>query len=342
MPLKPTSLSHACASIRSFLSANMEDVPADISLQIGSPGEVTPANGNQLNLFFYRFEPTAYGPMSRPGDPLRIRLYCLFSAFGVPIDNVSGGENEMRMLGEVMRLFHESPILALSEFIPPGASHGDPFRAEAIFHSLSEDQVSQFWNVSGDQGIRPSIAYEFSLIPIVPETRRVEPPRVGAIGAESLAKMGARHAPVTTQASPPAVRASRVDIRNPLWEPQIAWVAGGALALSQILTKTEAAGPPPQLWIAGDPAGTVELVWESWRPDTGWQELAIANPAAAPHSEEIDPENLPPATASFPQQVALPAIFADVPSSQVMLYARRTVNNHQLRSNPLLISITDS
>ena len=320
----------------------MADVPADITLQIGSPGEVDPAIGNQLNLFFYRFEPAAHGPVSRPGDPLRIRLYCLFSAFGVPFDNVGGGENEMRMLGEVMRLFHEFPILAQTEFISQGATQGDPFRAEAIFHSLSEDQVSQFWNVSGDQGIRPSIAYQFSLIPIVPETRRIDPPRVGAIGAESLADVDRRHAPVTTVASPPAVRPSRVDIRNPHWEPKIAWVVDSALALSQILTVSEAAGAAAQVWIAGDPTGTVELVWETWLPDSGWQQMSTAVAAATPHSENIDPENIPPDGSGFPQAVDLPDALAGTTSSQVMLYARRNVNSEEIRSNPLLISITDS
>ncbi|MGJ8677407.1 MAG: Pvc16 family protein [Akkermansiaceae bacterium] len=348
MPLKPSSLSFACAAIRSFLMGRMTGVPADITIKIGSPGEASATDGNIINLFFYRFDPSGFGPVSRPGEPLRIKIFCLVSAFGVDFENVSGGENELRMLGEVMRVFHETPILAAEEFILEGDTEGEVFRAEVLYHPLTEEQVSQFWNVSGDQGFRPSVAYEFSLIPIVPEKRLVQPPRVGALGAESHGQMSNRYAAPNVSAKGPNVLASHVDIQNPFWEPKLAWVVDGdELGLSQSISKTQAASFSPEVWLIGDTAEAVELVWETWRPDEGWQELDSATSSANPFSESMNPEDIPPASASFPEALSLPAIFADVDSSQAMLYARRTLSladgsTRVVRSNPLLISIFDA
>lgn len=337
MPLTATSLSHACASIRSFLATNLADVPQDVTVQIGSPGEADADSGNILNLFFYRFDPTTFGSVSIPGEPLRIRLFCLISAFGSPLDQISSGENELRMLGEVMRLFHENPILPESNF-----SGQDAFRSEVVFHPLTEDQVSQFWNVSGDQGFRPSIAYEFSLIPIVPETRRVEPPRAGAVGAQSHGTMDQRYRAATIDASAPRVPAIRIDLNNPLWQPQITFVISGVLLQSQAITKAQATGLQAEIWCAGDPGEALDFVWESWRPDVGWAEVP-GTTSLNSFSEELNPEAIPPAGPNFPQTIPLPDLFADVDRGQLLLYARRTVSlggkTQEIRSNPLLISI---
>jgi hypothetical protein len=63
-----------------------------------------------------------------------MRLYCLISAFGAPLDNVSAGENELRVLGEVMRLFHESPVLDTSEILvgDQQAGEGENFRFRRV------------------------------------------------------------------------------------------------------------------------------------------------------------------------------------------------------------------
>src|SRR4051812_4933011 len=347
MPLKVSSLSFACVTIRDFLNDNVEGVPENISVEIGAPSEVdTAANKNLINLFFYRFDPTSFGPLSRPGEPFRIRAYCLITVFGSSLDNISAGENELRMLGEVMRLFHENPILGETEFVLNGETEGERFRLQAIYFQMQEEQLSQFWNANSERGIRPSVAYEFSLVPIVPEHRRIEPPIVGALGAESRANMRLRRAAPTVVPSGPTVELTNVDIEDSLWQPRICWVVANTCQLTLAITSAEAATFAPHVWVAGDPAQEVELVWETWRPDTGWADSEDAPVLANAFSTAIDPDNIPsPLPGAFPAQPPLPAIFAGVTASQAVLYARRTVivtpgaPAQTIRSNPLLISI---
>jgi hypothetical protein len=347
MALKVSSLSFGCVAIRDFLRTNIEGAPTTISVEIGAPSEVDTSNGaNVINLFFYRFDPSGFGPLSRPNEPFRIRAYCLITAFGASLDNISAGENELRMLGEVMRLFHENPILGETEFLLTGETEGERYRLQAVYFQMPEEQLSQFWNANSETGIRPSVAYEFSLLPIVPEQRRIEPPLVAALGAESRADMRLRRTAPTVIPTGPPVGVAQVDVSDPSWQPRVCWISGNTCQLTLAITSVAAATFAPQVWVAGDPAVDVELVWETWRPDTGWTEADAAPVVVRPFSTGIDPDNLPAAVpGTFPAQPPLPAIFAGVSASQVVLYARRSVSlppgapPQVVRSNPLLISI---
>jgi len=348
MALKRSSLSFACTAVRDFLSSRLEGVPEDIVVQIGSPADVsTENNQNVINLFFYRFEPGGFGPGTHPQEPMRMRVYCLVSVFGTAFDNVGAGENELRMLGEVIRLFHENPILGEEEFLLEGESEGEMFRLQVVYYPLAEDQFGQFWSSNNESGIRPSISYEFSLLPIVPETRRVPAPKVGSLGTEVRADPRRRHSPPTVTPMGPLVSRSTVDIGNPDWLPKICWVEDEGCLLTLSITRALAGTFQPRVWVAGDPGSTVELVWETWRPDEGWKETpAGAVLAVQPFTTFIDPEKIPaPVVNRFPATPVLPGVFAGVDSSQVLLYARRTIpgiagaSARTLRSNPLLISI---
>lgn len=351
MPLKPSSLSFASEAIRSFLAANLAGVPADIDVVVGSPGgDQIPTDKNAINLFFYRFEPSGFGPIARSDEPWRIRVHCLVSAFGVLFDNVASGENELRMLGEVMRLFHENPILSSAEFFPAGGAPSEVFRIESIFHPMGEETLGQFWSAhttAEGRALAPSVAYEFSLVPIVPETRRVDPPVVGALGAESRADPSRRFAPPAVTPAGPVVGRSAIDLADPAWEPRLCWLVGRTCQHTQSIphATASAGGFTVDLWVAGDPATSVELVWEHWRGDSGWTRTNAPVGNATPATAVLDPEAIPPTVpGTFPLAIALPAVFADVTTAQLLLYAQRTVafsggGSLTVRSNPLLISI---
>lgn len=316
-------------------------------MQIGSPADVdAEASVNVINLFFYRFEPGGFGPAIHPHDSMRMRVYCLVSVFGAAFDNVGAGENELRMLGEVMRLFHENPILGEEEFVHEGDAEGEVFRLQAVYCPLAEEHFGQFWSSSNESGIRPSICYEFSLVPIVPEVRRVPAPKVGALGTEVRVDFRRRHSPPAVTAVGPVVGRVSLDIGNPDWVPQISWIEGGECHWTLSMTRTAAASYQPRVWVAGDPAAMVELVWETWLPDQGWRESTVAALEVQPFTTAMDPEDIPAFVANrFPAEPTIPAIFAGVEASQVLLYARRKVlgkagePDRVLRSNPLLISI---
>ena len=113
MPLPESSLSIICTSIFNFVRTGVNAAANNISVTLGAPGTLT-ENGNEhrINLFFYRFEPSGFHSSVHPNDPWRIRLFCLISAFGIDEGNVPAGENDLRMLGEVIRIFRETPVLS--------------------------------------------------------------------------------------------------------------------------------------------------------------------------------------------------------------------------------------
>ena len=342
MALPESSLSIVCNSISEFVRGGLNAAANNINVTMGAPAEVADDDDeHRVNLFFYRFEPSSFQASAYPNDPWRVRLFCLITVFGILDDNVPAGENELRMMGEVLRIFRETPILG--EVMVSGQS----VRLQVIFSPATDEQVNQIWSTQGDTSYRPSVIYEMALAPIMPSQLRVEPALVGAIGSEAVADMSNRFAPFGGDISQPAVPATRVDISNPLWEPAISWVYQNALAqtLSFDVDSPEFAAFNPHIWLAGDTAANVDLVWEIW--DSGGWRAAGAPTAATPFSEDIDPDNIPaPVPGVFPIEAPLPfAIPVGENSAQGLLYASRSVSlvpggpSMQVRSNPLLISL---
>src|SRR5262245_39841420 len=104
MPLPVSSISVLCSAVADSLRVGRQAQANHITVAIGSPGEIgNDYDGHRLNLFFYRFEPSGFDSDARPGDIWRIRMLCLITAFGVTEEQVGAGENELRILGEVMR-----------------------------------------------------------------------------------------------------------------------------------------------------------------------------------------------------------------------------------------------
>ncbi len=107
-------------------------------------------------------------------------MHCLITAFGVVEELISPGENELRLIGETMRIFHETPILDAVDV------NGEILRLQAVFQPLSGDDVNHIWSNQTDASFRTSVAYEMSLGVIVPTKRKIERPLVGAIGSQAF------------------------------------------------------------------------------------------------------------------------------------------------------------
>src|SRR5262245_2154807 len=113
MPLPETPLSKICRAIAAFLAVRLEASLHNVTVRIGHPADAIPKTGDhdhRVNLFFYRVGQNEFGPAADPDEVWRLRLHCLITAFGVE-DTVSPGENELRLLGGVLRTFHEQPLL---------------------------------------------------------------------------------------------------------------------------------------------------------------------------------------------------------------------------------------
>lgn len=342
MPPVPSSLSAVCAEVTEFVRVGIGAAANNIAVYMGAPAVVAKDDTeHRLSLFFYRFAPFGFDSTSHPGDPWRLRMFCLITAFGIDDDTISAGEHDLRILGEVMRVFREKPVL------DPVDVNGEKIRLQVVFSPLSDDQINQIWATQGDTAYRPSVLYEMALAPILPSERRPDPLLVGAVGGEVHPEMNARFAASTNGARSPVVPKTTINIENPQWAPAICWVDDTACAHTLAFEKDSAEflAFTPRIWLAGDPGGPVDLVWEKWTAG-GWQEAGPAV-AATPFGTTIDPENIPPpATVNFPQAVTLPENLGDGPGAgQALLYATRTVVTPsgktlpKIRSNPLLISL---
>lgn len=338
MALPQSSLSVICASVQEFLRQGLNAAENNIRVLIGAPAEAAKAQGekkHRVNLFFYRFEPSGFDAGVRPDEPWRLRLYCLITVFGELDDQVPAGENELRILGEIMRLFHQTPV---TETVAVG---GEQIRLQVVFQPVSGDDLNHIWSTQADTSYRPSVAYEMALVVIFPEEPRRHPPLVGAVGSEVRADITARRAPFGGTVTAPQVKPHKVDIETEGWAPVICFVHDGECLNSVALAiGSDALGEfsPPSVWVAGDPSVTVTLQWEIWERAQGWQEhpdTLDTNPA----SIGIDPDGDIPG--SLPT-IALP--FADR-VGQAVLYAvhryTRESDDAQIvvRSNPLLVSL---
>lgn len=336
--LPASSLSQVCNQIADFVRVELDAASNNINVSIGSPADVDDSSSeHRLNLFFYRLEPSGFQAGARPDEPWRLRLFCLITPFGIAEDEngttIGAGENELRMLGEVLRIFHETPIQNAL------AVNGITVRMQAVFMPITDEQINQIWSTQGDTAYRPSIAYELSLVPVVPSQLRSPSLLVGAIGAQARSGAG-RHAPFTGAVAAPPVQATAVTIEDPAWAPELCWIEAGSChrSLAFDLNDLDLSSYIPTVWLAGDPASTVELAWELWQSD-GW--ASVGTPTnAQPYSTTIDPDAIPDDPGNFPLAVPLPAsVVAADSGPQLLLYAQRQVDGRRLRSAPLLLTL---
>src|SRR5688572_18989067 len=154
MALPPSSLSLTCRSIADFLSTRLDAAQNNIKVRIGNPAGAVQGEGDndhRVNLFFYRLETNAFGPAAAPDEIWLLRLCCLVTSFGVDEDQISAGENDLRLLGAVLSAFHERPVL------DPVTINGTTVRAQVVFQSLGVEEVNNLWATQGDVPYRPSV-----------------------------------------------------------------------------------------------------------------------------------------------------------------------------------------
>ena len=345
MPIPESSLSIICNSIRDFVNNGVNGVANNISVSIGSPATVSEDDGqHHINLFFYRFEPEGFNADVRPGEIWRLRLYCLITTMGIDEDAVPAGENDLRMLGGVIRIFREQPVLSAV------AVNGEQVRLQVVLNPVTDEQINQVWSTQGDTTYRPSVIYEMALAPVIPSVLRIDPPRVGTLGNQAFPSTGERYAGFSGTTQGPRLPLQQVNIDNPQWVPEISWVYQDECfhSLRFDVNSAEFAAFTPELWVAGDPNENVDLVWEIWDSTNGW-DSAGGPVSVTPFSTAIDPDNIPaPIPNTFPQAAVLP-ITLPLPvlqnSAQALLQATRSVTlvpgqaPIELRSNPLLISL---
>jgi hypothetical protein len=326
--LAPSSLSRACRSVAEFVDAGIGAAAAGIKVTVGTPDAAAKDGadtGHRLNLFFYRLEPAAIGPAPDPGEPWRVRLDCLITAFSTDEDTIGAGEHDLRVLGEVVRLFHERPVL------DPVTLNGETLRLHAVFRPLTVDELNHLWSAQGEAVQRPSVAYELAVAPILPRRRTIVAPRVAALGLAAVPVGAPAPRPVPLA---PAVRPTRAADADD-WVPEACFVADGVAAYA-LTREVPPADDEVAVWVAGEPGAEVLLRWETWSVAAGWQP-GPEHPAQAT-TAGIDPD----AAATAPV-TTVPLPFADR-AGQAALHAERTWTRPDgaevvLRGNPLLVTL---
>lgn len=348
MMVAPSSLSIAARALRTHL-AGAVGLP-ESQILIGHPSLAVKdvegeANKQFLNLFFYRIEHGAYPADGAANDPFFVRLYCLITAIGTKetaaSNTISAGENDLRLVGGVMRRLHERPILKLQN-----EAAQDVAQLQIVLHVLSLDDLNHIWSTQGDTPYRLSVGYELALLPL-PLARPLDrAPRVGAIGFEVESDTGYRALPADgfgagTRA--PQVPAVYVDVAHPDWTPHICWLAGDGTLQYSLALAADALPADLQVIPIGAPGSEVQLAWEIFDPtaaDPSWQP-ATATPASVTVAiDSLDPNQLVPSLSSLAQDVDVPL----AARGQAMLYATRDHTRPdgsvvKLRSNPLLVSV---
>lgn len=342
MALATSSLSQVCKGIRQYLDATLNGpTRSKVTVTLATPSETATgaAHGpdHYLNLFFFRFEPAGLFPDTLPGETGWLRSFCLVTPFAAEEGKTGAGENDLRLLGEVIRIFHEKPVFRLA-VEDEALGRSEEFHLQVIYQPLALDQLNQLWSTQGDTIYRPSALYEISLAPVLPAVRAVAAPLAGDLGFAARAEMTLDGAAVPPRSRELPVMTPAIGRED--WAPAIAFVHSGhcALSLGFALGSPELAAFSARVWLAGKPGEPVDLRWETWDAATGWQKVepptdaVIASPA-------IDPEA---AAGAVTTTLALP--FKNH-VGQLLLYAERSYTRRadgvtlSVRSNPLLISL---
>ncbi len=340
MALPPSTLSRVCRSVADFVSEGLDAANFSIQVTLGSPAGAAPQNGDnqhRVNLFFYRIEPLGFGSDGTPGDVAWIRLHCLITAFGVLEDKVSVGENDLRLLGEVIRLFHETPVLA------PLEVGGETIRLQVVLQPLGTDDLNHLWSTQGDVAYRTSVAYEMAVMPVVPEQRSVGSPLAGSVGSEARGRLAASRQPFAGGMFVPPAKVVAVDTNIESWAPHICFVhrTTCAYSLAFALDSEELAAFEAAAVVLGQPGAAVTLRWDRWSRDAGWVTSPDAQPATAT-ARALDPDQM-----GAIQTIAVALPFTDH-AGQAVLYAVREYTRASdgaaltIRSNPVLITLYEA
>ncbi|GAB3255232.1 Pvc16 family protein [Chitinimonas naiadis] len=340
MSLAIPSLAQTCRDYAQQLADGIKVVGfSEIRVTIGSPGTVAPDDGAEkqsLNLFFFRFETSGFDGAVLPGEPWLLRMHCLVTPFSiVEDDKVSSGENDLRILGEALRHFHEHPVIELTV-------EGQSYLIQTIYLNLGLEQINQLWSTQGDTVYRPSALIEVSLAPVLPRVAAIEAPRVGSLGLDVRA---VHEQPADFRAglliSTPLVRPAYPAISQEAWAPSLCLVVAGQCLQALTLNTDDFPVNPfvAKVWVAGDPGASVQLRWEIWDSANGWVAQAPA-PAFALQHRFIDPDHTP--NPALPN-ITLPG--HPYQAGQAVLYAERSYTRAAdgvvltVRSNPVLVTL---
>jgi len=251
---------------------------------------------------------------------------------------ISSGENDLRLIGEVMRILHEQPVLSIEN-----GNSVELAQLQIVPHILDLDNLNHIWSTQGETAYRLSVAYEMSLAPI-PLAKATEPSAL--VGDPGMVGWGKMNRPEDKEKEGiisyrPSVEYLETDTDRDDWMPHISYVETIAVSTKELEYVFKVEGDlnaALDVLIAGKSNGKVKLIWNVWRRKTdnsvvAWKE-DIADtvdptekeikddlvPGQPFYPNRIDPENIDSRRifkAKLPDDVRL----ADTKTWQAVLYA---------------------
>lgn len=330
--LPASSLSSAAHGLRNLFLDNIADVTVLDHIRIGHPAdnlkELSDLDDHCLNLFFYDVAYDGYPADGSSNNPFFVRLHCLITAVSfqttepespgsISDRDVSKGENELRLIGEVMRVLHQQPLISISD---PGGQAAA--KLQVVPNALNLDNLNHIWSTQNDISYRLSVAYEMALAPVpysatVDTTPMVTDPHMVVWGAMSRAVGSEREGEISLK---PMVEYLELDTTVENWIPHLCAIqtlADDSRQLHYVFKLEGDLNAAINIMIAGKSGGTVRLFWNVWRKKTdntvvAWKE-AIAD-TQAPLDKVINA-----ATAGFEPNIVDPANVKDQSLFQVLL-----------------------
>lgn len=175
----------AIATVTATLQNLLANVAVGASVTTQSPSIARNGEtGAQINIFLYSVHHNAAfrnSPMPneiRSGEtalpPLPLVLKYLITAYGLNDDDISG----QQLLGQVMSLLHDHPILGKSDIegiTPDSGLHRQIENIRITSDSLSLDDMSKLWTSFQSAEYRLSTGYEVSVV-LIRSTRPAKTP----------------------------------------------------------------------------------------------------------------------------------------------------------------------
>ncbi len=302
-----SSLSFAANELRALLYEEILGLEAD-QIKIGHPKdtfEVMDKSKNNLNLFFYNVQYDGYPSDGLSEDPFYVRLYCLITPVGMKTANLSPGENDLRLVGEVMRVLHEQPMILVND-----GDKNEIAQLQIVPHPLNLDNLNHIWSTQGDTAYRLSVAYEMALAPI-PRAEAVD--RSSLVGDPGMVCWGAMTHPPGKEKDglislKPMVEYLETDTDREDWMPHICFIEkinASHKELHYVFRVEGGLNKEMDVLIAGRNNGKVKFVWNVWRRKAdnsivAWKEDI---PDSALPVEKGIKNNLGPSNPFFPNRI---------------------------------------
>jgi len=278
--LPASSLSKAAYGLRNLLLDNIDEFDNIENIMIGHPGdtikELEDLDENALNLFFYDLNYDGFPTDVTSDNPFYVRLNCLITAVGYESSepegagtrDVSKGENELRLIGEVMRILHENPVLTITD-----SNDEEIALLQVVPHTINLDNLNHIWSTQSETSYRLSVAYEMALAPIPNNQPVYSAPLVTSPG---MLAWGDTHRSKDKQTQglftiTPRVEYLETDTDVDNWIPHISLVDSsdpGDLTLHYVFSLSTNLDQSLDVLIAGKEDGEVRFEWNIWRRRT--------------------------------------------------------------------------